>query len=125
VKLTLALLIAGLSAGAALAQDTPPKPVAEVWATGQGTMTIAVLPFSLEGTYDQDNGRIVASKSGDAMVGYWGEDSSSTECPTELLGTKYWGRVNFTFDAARTHFDGKWSYCDADPDSEWSGDIAK
>ena len=115
-------------ATAAFAQDAvaPPKPMVENWATSEGNLTLQVLPFSFEGTYDQDNGRMVGTL-GDAgaYVGLWGEDSSSTECPTTLLGTKYWGRISFTFDAARKHFDGKWSYCDADMDKEWTGDVAK
>lgn len=123
------VLVAAFSllAGTALAQDAkPPVPTVETWTTSEGTLTLQVLPFSFEGTYDQDNGRMVGTLGDNgAYIGFWGEDSSGTECKTTMLGTKYWGRISFTFDQARKHFDGKWSYCDADVDRDWSGDAAK
>ena len=119
--------VLGLLATATFAQDAKaPVPTVETWTTSEGKLTIQVLPFSFEGTYDQDNGRMVGTLGDDgAYVGFWGEGGSSTECKTTVLGTKYWGRIAFTFDKARQHFDGKWSYCDGDTDSSWTGDIAK
>ena len=122
----LALLLAAPATAWADDAAKPPDPVKETWTTSEGTLTIGVLPFSFEGTYDQDNGRMIGAQTdGTTYAGYWGEDSSNTECPTSMLGTKYWGRITFTFDAARKHFDGKWGYCGDAPDRDWTGDIAK
>lgn len=112
----------------ALADDAvkPPVPTVETWTTSEGVLTLQVLPFSFEGTYDQDNGRMVGTLGdGGVYVGYWGEDSSGNECKTTMLGTKFWGHIAFTFDQARKHFDGKWAYCDDPVDRDWTGDIAK
>lgn len=123
--LTVVSLAGLLMTGVALADDAapPPKPVTEMWQTSEGNLILERLPFSFQGTYDQDNGRMVGTLSGATYVGYWGEDGSAEECKTAMLGTLHWGRIVFTFDKANKHFDGKWGYCDADPDSGWTGDI--
>lgn len=130
------LAVACLLGSAAYAQDTSssasasasapaPQPVVETWNTDEGgLMTINVLPDSFEGKYENDNGRINGTLKDGVYAGFWGEDGSNQECTEEKLGTKYWGRIAFTFDAARKHFDGKWSYCDAEPDGGWTGDRA-
>jgi hypothetical protein len=128
--IALAVLLMG---SAAMGQETSsvssapapqPQPVTEVWNTDEGgAMTLQALPDSFDGTYENDNGRINGVLKDGVFAGFWGEDGSSQECTEEKLGTKYWGRIAFTFDAARKHFDGKWGYCDADPDSGWTGDL--
>ena len=138
MKLLLSLsLAASLVTGLAMAQESssssaassvppPPAPVVEHWNTDEGgAMTLKVLPQSFDGTYENDNGRINGVLKDGVWNGYWGEDGSNQECPTAQLGTKFWGRIAFTFNADRTHFDGKWSYCDEDPSKGWSGDVAK
>ena len=126
MKFVLALCLVSLLAVPAVLADDPPKPpVKETWATSEGNLTLQVLPYSFQGIYDQDNGRMVGTLGDGVWTGYWGEDSSGTECKTVVLGTKYWGRISFTFDKARKHFDGKWSYCDEDFHADWTGDIAK
>jgi hypothetical protein len=112
-----------LAAGPGIAQEAP-EPVAQTWTSSEGVMHLVMLPYSFEGTYESDNGRVVAVLAGDTMTGYWGEEASSEECETEMMGTKFWGRIAFTFDDAGQHFDGKWSYCDAEPDQAWTGDLA-
>ena len=130
------LVLACLIGSAAYAQDASssmaptssapaPQPVVETWNTDEGgLMTLNVLPDSFEGKYENDNGRINGMLKDGVYTGFWGEDSSNQECAEEKLGTKYWGRIAFTFDTARKHFDGKWSYCDAEPGSGWTGDRA-
>ncbi len=133
MKLIFALTLAmGLMGTAAFAQDASsssaassapaPQPVQEKWDTDEGgLMVLEVLPDSFTGTYENDNGRIAGALKDGVWSGMWGEDGSSEECPTEQLGTKFWGKIAFTFDADRKAFTGKWGYCDAVPDSDWNG----
>ena len=69
----------------------------------------------------QNNSRVKGQLSGRVLTGYWTEPSSSVQCRTARDGTRYWGRVSFTFDAQGETFDGRWGYCEEAPERGWSG----
>lgn len=96
------------------------------WDTSEGRMA---LKFPTEGqddtivtgSYSQDGGRIEGYVQNNVLNGYWAENSSSQRCSEPRLGTYHWGRIQFVVNATGNEFDGKWSYCDAEPDLAWTG----
>ena len=122
------LASASVSVAAPDASSEQPAEPPEItkWDTDAGgQMVLNVTDDTIDGTYELNDGKISAKKdeNGD-FVGIWTQSTSSTECPTEQLGSKYWGRLKFTFDEDFAHFSGAWSYCDAtiDPSDAWTGD---
>lgn len=94
------------------------------WDTSEGQMTLEWADHvTISGTYDQDGGRIQGNVEGNLqeLNGYWIENGSSQRCETEKQGSFHWGRVQFTLNEDDSEFDGQWSYCEADPDSSWTG----
>jgi hypothetical protein len=111
---------------------TPPPPVTGdnsgggdftgAWRTSEGDMTLTQTTPAVSGTYSQDNGRIYAVLQGGHLVGYWAEDGSAQACPTQKLGSSYWGRIDWVLSADGRRFEGRWSYCDAEPSGSWTGE---
>jgi hypothetical protein len=93
-----------------------------VWKTSQGIATLRLQGTKLHGTYSNDNGELIGEMTyPQRFEGFWIEDSSSEKCTTPKNGRYHWGRVIWTFDDHMCSFRGTWSYCDAKPDSGWSG----
>ena len=78
---------------------------------------------TVTGTYDQDGGRIIGNVEGNLkeLNGYWIENSSAQRCDVARQGSYHWGRVQFVLNEDESAFDGQWSYCDAEPSSNWTG----
>ena len=55
------------------------------------------------------------------ISGYWIEAESGANCGVAREGSNYWGRIRWSFDDTFSSFSGVWSYCDAEPSSDWSG----
>ncbi len=92
------------------------------WNTSEGAMTIRQSGSRFTSTYGGDNGRIEATVQGATATGYWAEDGSAQQCPTMRLGSYFWGRIVWTLSPNGQHFEGRWSYCNAEPGSPWTGD---
>ena len=89
------------------------------FSTSYGNMTFNGNRTGKIAEYGSDKGRIVGNIQGNHINGYWVEYSSARRCSTEKDGSFYWGR--FVVDLTGNKFTGKWSYCDAEPGSSWSG----
>ncbi len=131
-RLVAVTALAAIIAVPALSEDTlevpapGPDAVVEHWVTSEAVMTINVDTEAFAGTYESDDGRIAAKLVDGVWQGFWAEAGSAQECSVELMGSKFWGRISFTFNAERTHFEGTWSYCDAPTEGggAWTGDRA-
>ncbi len=84
-------------------------------------MTLSQTGTRVSGSYSQDGGRIDGQVSGGRLTGYWAENGSDQRCPTQRLGTYYWGRIDWVLSADGRRFTGKWSYCSAEPGGSWTG----
>ncbi len=92
------------------------------WSTSEGDMSLAQSSAGqVSGTYSQDNGRISGQVSGGRLTGWWGENGSAQDCGTERMGTRFWGRIDWTLTPDGRRFEGKWSYCNAEPGGAWTG----
>lgn len=100
----------------------PGGSIGGTWDTSFGTM---VLPDSIAGgvfgPYSEDNGRVIGDLRGSSLTGVWVEDGSDNECSTSRDGSTAWGRIDFTFDAERRVFSGRWGYCDGELSRDWEG----
>ncbi len=129
-SVVIALAALAAMSGVAFAQDAssssaaPPAEtrVYKFTTDAGGPMTLNVTGDKFDGTYELSEGKLAAELKDGAWTGYWAQSSSGQECPTEQLGSKYWGKISFAFAADMSHFDGKWGYCDDAPDSGWTGD---
>ena len=105
----------------ALACDSAVIDVAGDWNSNWGTMHLNG-SVTVEGTYDYQGGRIYGTMTGAVLEGKWSQTSSGQECKHPELGSKYWGRLKFTFDEFGDSFTGDWSYCEADVGGgDWTG----
>lgn len=96
------------------------------WRTSEGSMNLQFAADGqddtiLSGSYSQDGGRIEGYIQQNILNGYWAENGSAQRCSTPRLGTYHWGRIRFNLNDAGNAFTGKWSYCDAEPSSSWTG----
>lgn len=92
------------------------------WNTSEGKMTVTRLPNDdIQVSYNQDRGRIIGSLEKTRFAGYWIEESSDRRCGSERDGSFYWGRVWFEFSADAASFEGKWGYCEDNPNASWNG----
>jgi hypothetical protein len=92
------------------------------WTTTESNMSVTQQGADLAGTYVKSGGRLVGEVAGNQAVGYWYQDVADQACDTQRSGTNYWGRFTWTLSADGSHFDGSYSYCDADPTNAWTGD---
>lgn len=113
-----ALMALAFGATAAAAQDATTPPAADItgsWQTSQGPMQIeqrgdnyvlifAAIPGLVTGQLD-DKGR---------LVGTWNRQDGPGPCPTEVDGSRHWGRFGLEFRPEQG-FAGAWTYCDARP----------
>lgn len=93
--------------------------IAGVWESSEGNIGFEQSGSNVLGNYNQDNGAIEGSISGNVLTGYWIEDSSNRRCATPRNGRYYWGRIRFVFNGSS--FEGFWGYCDDVPASTWTG----
>jgi len=94
----------------------------DLWQTSQGEMTfLGDVSSGHLAEYGDDQGRVLGQYRGGVLDGYWVEEKSRQRCDTEKDGSFYWGKVLFSFDEARTSFDGYWGYCNKRPTSKWRG----
>lgn len=91
------------------------------WNMSEGRAQLTQRGSEVTGTYSQDNGRIEGTVRGRHFSGYWGEDGSAETCGSTRLGTRHWGRIEWDLAADGNSFDGKWSYCDKEVGSPWTG----
>lgn len=99
----------------------PARPWAGVWETNEGRITLAQTGAEIRGTYPQDDGRLEGRAEGRVFEGYWVETDSNERCETARQGSHHWGRARFEMTEAGDAFEGRFSRCDAEPDSTWSG----
>ena len=98
------------------------------WASTYGTGPLRQVGNTIEYRYDSQDGRIVDTvynPSTRVLTGYWAEPSAARQCDTSRDGTRYWGRIIWTFAADGKSFSGSWSYCDAEPAAGWSGSLVE
>jgi hypothetical protein len=88
-----------------------------VWQSDYGEITFGMT----SSTYTNDSGRMFYEINGNVLSGFWVEGSSAQGCGSEMDGSVYWGRIEFTFNDDFTEFTGLWSYCDAEPTQSWNG----
>lgn len=100
-------------------QRKPPS--SGTWATTEGDLVLFVAVDSKAmGRYGPDEGLISGEFSDGVLRGHWAEGSSKRRCPTERLGSRYWGRIHWVFTGDA--FDGAWGYCDEEPTrGGWNG----
>lgn len=99
----------------------PAQVAGVVWNTTYGDMTLRAEGDRVVGSYSIEDGTIVGQFNGSTLVGMWVEPSSARSCSTTVDGSKYWGRIEFTFNEDYSGFSGRWNYCDADPSRSWTG----
>lgn len=105
----------------ALGCDSPILEVAGEWTSNWGAMHLDG-SGTIEGTYDYQGGRIYGTMTGSVLEGKWSQTRSGQECKSPELGSKFWGRLKFSFDASGNSFSGDWSYCEADVGGgDWTG----
>lgn len=91
-----------------------------LWSTSQGDARFWQTGNDITGSYlPEDHGELIGEMQGNVLSGYWIEDKSDRRCPSSKNGRNYWGRVRLTFEGRQ--FQGKWGYCDAEPDRSWTG----
>ena len=88
--------------------------------TSSGAMTFTGATSGRIANFGNDQGRIIGNLARGSIDGYWVEAASNQKCSRAIDGSYYWGRFVARFNG--THFDGKWSYCDAAPTRSWTGD---
>lgn len=93
---------------------------------------------SVAGSWNSDFGRLILQQSGDqitggypggrlqgrlngqALDGYWAQESGRQACSFKKFDTYYWGRFRFVFVDGR--FAGSWRYCEDGPSQGgWNG----
>ncbi|CAG0994538.1 MAG: hypothetical protein F9K19_23855 [Rhizobiaceae bacterium] len=90
------------------------------WNTDYGAVILWQDGATVTGTYMPDeNGKIEAALDGNGLTGFWSETRSDKECATERLGSRYWGRIRWTFSPRA--FEGTYGYCDDKPALPWNG----
>jgi hypothetical protein len=104
--------------GSAASPD--PNVALGVWQSDYGEITFGLT----SSTYTNDSGRMFYEINGNVLSGFWVEGSSAQGCASEMDGSVYWGRIEFTFNDEFTEFTGLWSYCDAEPTAAWNGRFA-
>jgi hypothetical protein len=105
----------------------PPAPQSQptfsgAWSSSEGDLSLVQQNGSLAGTYSKRGGRIMGQVDGAQAQGYWAQDLADQGCANTRFGTAYWGRFTWSLSPDGGHFDGQWSYCDADPTNPWNGD---
>ena len=115
------------AAAPALAQNRPD--IAGPWETTYGTLDFKVTDIkddsgtvigkAASAPYKSEGGTVSGELKDATLVGYWHEPYSSLACKTKRAGTLYWGRVEFAFNG--DSYEGKWGYCDEQPERGWSG----
>jgi hypothetical protein len=81
------------------------------WSTDFGDMTLTQSDAGVEGNYTHDQGHLTGSVSGDTLAGTW------DEAPTRA-GPYDKGYFEFTLNADKKSFDGRWKNLD---DVDWRG----
>jgi surface antigen len=119
-----------LVAGHAAAQPASPD-IEGLWGSTMGQLEFNVterrdaqgqLHREVSAPYSrQNNSKVKGELRGAVLNGHWHEPSSSVQCATAREGTRYWGRIQFTFNPTGDTFSGKWGYCEEVPERGWSG----
>jgi hypothetical protein len=114
-----ALTLLAVCSASGIAQDNgTPASTGDItgnWQTSQGPMQIerrgdnyalifAAIPGIVTGQLD-DKGR---------LVGNWTRQDGPGPCPTEVDGSRHWGRFGLEIRPGQG-FAGAWTYCDARP----------
>jgi hypothetical protein len=121
-----------LAAGSAAAQPAVASPdITGLWGSTMGQLEFNVterrdaqglLHNDVSAPYSrQPNAKVKGELRGAVLTGHWHEPSSSVQCATAREGTRYWGRIQFTFNPSADTFSGKWGYCEEVPERGWSG----
>lgn len=81
-----------------------------------------VVDKNVSGSYSfYDGSGIYGTMNGNVLEGYWVQPISTRKCASSQYGSRYWGKIRFTFSG--NQFTGLSGYCDSEPDknSEWNG----
>lgn len=81
-----------------------------------------VVDPAVSGSYSFDGkSRVYGIMDGNVLNGYWVQTSSIRDCGVSKHGSRYWGKIRFTF--TENQFQGFLGYCDSEPDmnSKWDG----
>jgi hypothetical protein len=113
--------LALLAVPSAQAQDGGPW--SGPWETNQGRMHIEQDGDRARGDYDLKDGRVHGDVDGDVFRGVWSQSSAKRYCREERMGSHYWGRFNLRLSDDGRYFQGRWWYCEDDPNDggEWTG----
>ena len=94
-----------------------------VYKTSYGNMRFDQEGTSITAAYTGEDGEIpdgVLNYKTRTLVGHWVEPGSARKCSTMQGGTYYWGRLQFTFSADGSGYQGVWGYCEDKPTRGWS-----
>ena len=75
----------------------------------------------LGATFLSYSGRIVGTMQGNMFTGVWVQDGSAVNCDSFVENSINWGKVELSFDADATSFEGEWGYCDDRPTWQFNG----
>ena len=82
------------------------------WDTNWGDVWVMPTASGYEGTYTDDNGRFWLEFTGHVFEGAWAEDHSNERCDYPVMGSYYWGRLEFSNSDQFPGFRMMWGYCD-------------
>ncbi len=92
--------------------------VAGSWNSDFGRLILQQSGNQVTGGYP--GGRLQGSLSGQALDGYWAQESGRQACSFKKFDTYYWGRMRLVFVEER--FSGSWRYCEDGPSQGgWNG----
>lgn len=107
---------------AAMAQTAS---IAGIWQTSGGRMELTQNDTEINGPYDQDDGRIFGTLTGNVLQGIWVEHGSNVTCAEPRDGSLHWGPITFAFNGDFTAFSGRWEYCDGTGGNAWTGQLVE
>jgi hypothetical protein len=93
--------------------------LAGTWDTTFGLATLQQDGAAVRGNYSTD-GRVEGTLQGNVLDGYWSQAWSQQPCDSEKLGTRFWGRLRWTF-TDNNSFKGDYGFCEKEPTSSWNG----
>lgn len=102
----------------------PAFSIAGTWSTRYGEMHLKQSGAAVAGTYEGGSSFVAGALVKRLLEGVWYKPRSARACATEREGTRFWGRIRFTF-VSDTRFEGVWGYCEEEPTQSWTGTRAQ
>lgn len=102
---------------------SPGETIGGTWKTDGENETLNFPNVSagyVRASYSPNSGNIYGQLQNRRLSGVWAGGVSRQACDVEKHGTKYWGRLSFTFNANYDRFQGVWGHCDGPLHIPWS-----